>query len=453
MALSSVDKENIELLKKNKTKVLRFSWCDCANVIRTKGCYVSEFESTIEDGMAVCTGALTLPVTIDHPVESVGVGPMGEVRLKPDWSSLRFLPYAKGHASVTSDMYSLEGQPSDFCTKHVLRRMIAEAANCGLTIKTGFESEFYLLKKSKDGKGLEPIDSTVYCMSFSMDLNHDVMTDIVDALVEQGLSIECIHPECGPGQQEIVVRYSDPMKAANEMIVVRDTVKIVAHKHGLIGSFLPKIFADQSGNGNHFHFSIHDKDGKNLVPSEANTKELSPLTLNFVAGILDHLPALMAVTVPTTNSFRRILPCAWSGAYLCWGYENRECVVRVPKGPKAPHVSHFEVKTIDICANPYLAIGCIIAAGIDGVKRKLNPPPPLDKDPGIMTEDERKKLNIKLLPQSLDEAIKALRNDAVLMDALQPQMAKVLLGVRDTELEEMKGMTLEQEVDMLLQRY
>ena len=394
-----------------------------------------------------------MPVTIDHPVESVGIGPIGEVRLMPDWDTLRFLPYAKGHACVLADMYTLEGQPSDLCPRYFLRRIISEAATCGLTINTGFESEFYLLKHAKDGKGVEPIDSTVYCMSLSMDLNCDVMIDIVDALIEQGLTIEAIHPESGPGQQEVVVRYSDPMKAAYEMIVVRETVKIIAHKHNIVASFMPKIFADQSGNGNHIHFSVNDKEGRNLVPSEANSKELSPIAQHFVAGILEHMPALMAITVPTTNSFRRIVPSAWSGAFQCWGYENRECIIRVPRNPHAPRVTHFEVKTIDCASNPYLAIGALIAAGIDGVKRKLTPPPPVDKDPGIMTEDERQKLNIRALPKSLDESIKALKSDDVLLGALQPTLAKVLLGIKETEFEEMKKMALEQEVDLLLQRF
>ena len=394
-----------------------------------------------------------MPVTVDHPVESVGIGPIGEVRLMPDWDTLRFLPYAKGHACVLADMYTLEGQPSNLCPRHFLRRMISEAATCGLTLNTGFESEFYLLKHSKGGKGVEPIDSTLSCMSLSMDLNCDVMTDIIDALIEQGLTIETIHPESGPGQQEVVVQYSDPMKAAYEMIVVRETVKIIAHKHNIVASFLPKIFADQSGNGNHIHFSVNDKEGRNLVPSEENSKELSAITQHFVAGILEHMPALMAITVPTTNSFRRILPCAWSGAFQCWGYENRECIIRVPRNPHTPHVTHFEVKTIDTAANPYLAIGALIAAGIDGVKRKLTPPPPLDKDPGIMKEEERQKLNIRSLPKSLDESIKALKSNDVLLGALQPTLAKVLLGIKETEFEEMKDMSLEQEVDLLLQRF
>ena len=176
-----------------------------------------------------------------------GLGPVGDLRLMPDWDTLRFLPYSKGHASVMSNLYTNEGQPSPLCPRNFLTRMIAEASKSGLYIKAAFENEFILLKQSPGGSGLVPVDDTIFCQSFSMDMNHAVIMDICNSLGEQGLEVEQYYPESASGQHEISILYSDAMKAADQQIVFRETVKAVAHRHQLVASFLPKIFPNQAG--------------------------------------------------------------------------------------------------------------------------------------------------------------------------------------------------------------
>lgn len=233
-----------------------------------------------------------------------GIGPVGELQMMPDWDTLRMLPYAKGHASVLANMYTAEGKPSDLCSRNFLRKMVSRAAESGLQVKAAFENEFSLLKRSENGKGVLPVDTTVYAATLSMDVNHDVMMDILETLTQQGLVIEQYYPESATGQQEISVVYSDAMNAANQQIIFRESVKAIAHKHQLIASFVPKIFPDQAGNGTHIHLSLHESDGTNITPSGTNPNELSPIATHFVAGMLEHLPALMAINVPSTNSYR-----------------------------------------------------------------------------------------------------------------------------------------------------
>ena len=391
----------------------------------------------------------------DVPAPEGGIGPAGEVRLVPAWETLRILPYAKGHASVMADMYTLDGQPSELCPRNFLKRMIAEAAECGFQVQAAFENEFSLLKPGKDGKKVEPIDSTLYAETFAMDTSSEVLMAICDALTQQGLTIEQYYPESAFGQHEISIRHCDAMTAATEQIIFRETVKAVALNHNVVASFMPKIFPNQAGNGTHLHISLHKNDGTNIVASDTTPAELSPTASQFIAGILHHLPALMAITVPSTNSYRRLQPCTWSGNYRCWGYVNRECAVRVPLNPTTStlNLSNFELKASDATSNPYLALGSVIAAGVDGVRRELPIPPPVAVDPGRLSEDELRKMGIEILPNNLKDAINALSGNEVLLKALQPQLSKALLGIRTFEYESMKDMSLEEEVELLIQRY
>ena len=272
-------------------------------------------------------------------------------------------------------------------------------------MKAAFENEFNLLKPSEDGKGVSPVDTTVYAATLSMDINHAIMMDIFDTLTQQGVEIEQYYPESAPGQQEISITYTDAMNAANQQIVLRESVKAVAHKHQLIASFVPKIFPDKAGNGTHIHLSLHESDGTNITPSETNPNELSEISKHFIAGMLEHLPALMAITVPSTHSYRRLQPSTWSGAYQVWGCANRESAIRVPMNPSPPNPTHFELKTADASANPYLALGAVIAAGLDGVHRKLTLPPPTQFDPSLLSEQERREKNIRFLPRNLGESL------------------------------------------------
>lgn len=186
-----------------------------------------------------------------------GLGPVGDLRLMPDWDTLRFLPYSKGHASVMSNLYTNEGQPSPLCTRNFLRRMTAEALKSGLYIKAAFENEFILLKQSPSGSSLVPVDDTIFCQSFSMDMSHAVIMDICNSLGEQGVEVEQYYPESANGQHEISILYSDAMKAADQQIVFRETVRAVAHRHHLVASFLPKVFPNQAGKSTCIWYLFH----------------------------------------------------------------------------------------------------------------------------------------------------------------------------------------------------
>jgi len=267
-----------------------------------------------------------------------------------------------------------------------------------------------------------------------------------------GISVEQFYPESGPGQYEISTGYTQALAAADRQIAFRETVHAVAPRHGFEASFLPKIFSDKAGSGCHLHLSLW-RNGENLVPGPANEHGLSKVARAFIAGILDHLPALMAPTTPSPNSYRRIAPHCWSGAFRAWGLDNREAAVRVPTNPARAGTTNFELKTADASANPYLALGATIAAGMDGVRRGLNLGEPVDVDPGCLPEAERSKRGVDPLPANLGGAIDHLSRDQTLLNALGTELAQAYLAVRKAEWEALKGMDLEQEVNLLRGRY
>jgi glutamine synthetase len=342
-----------------------------------------------------------------------------------------------------------DGYPWEYCPRDFLKRMANDAEKNDLEIKGAFENEFYLLKKGD--QGIEPVENTVFASTYSMDINQLLIGEIVNALLDQGMIVEQYYPESGPGQQEITVRFSNALRVCDNQIAFRETVRAMANKHGFLASFLPKIFPDKSGSGSHVHISLW-QNGENILSELKNGYGLSETAGRFIAGILDHLPALMAITTPITNSYRRIIPHNWCGAYICWGIGNREAAIRIVS--ETDHkIRHFEFKTIDASSNPYLALGSIIAAGMDGLKNELELPPPVQLDPGYLSDDEMEKYKVKRLPSTLAEAISNLEKDDVIMDALGDNLSKAYLEVKKAEWNFMKDFSLDDEVKLLLEKY
>lgn len=440
-------RETLESLQQKGIRFLRIVWCDNANVIRSKAIHLNALPRKIDWGVGLSAAQQAIPVMADALAPNSGLGPVGEVWLTPDWSTLQVLPYAPHHARVMGDMM-VDGQPWAWCPRYFLRRMIQRAADLGFSIQAAFEPEFYLLKS--DNGQIVPADNTVFAASLSMDIHYGVIDAIADALNAQSLSIEQYYPESGPGQQEISVRYAPALQAADQHLVFRETVRAVARQHGLIASFLPKVFDQAAGSGCHLHLSLW-QGGENITPN--GTGQLSPAAQAFVAGLLDHLPALMAVTVPSCNSYRRLQPHCWSGAFRVWGMDNREAAVRIPTNPVLPSPTHIELKTVDGTANPYLALGCAIAAGLDGIQRQLPLPEPVTVDPGLYSDAERQQRQIERLPDTLQAAITALESDSLLQAALGKDACQAFLAVRQAEWAALHALSLEEEVKLLLERY
>lgn len=426
---------------------VRILWCDHANVIRAKAAHVSLLEDGLPDGVGISVAQQALPVMFDSVAPDSGLGPVGEARLVPDWSTLKPLPYAPPQAQVMGDMW-VGGRPWEHCPREYLRGQIAALANVGLSASAAFENEFFLLRPTEGGYA--PADSSVFAATDSMNRHQNFVLDLTHALLAQGLQPEFYYPESAPGQQELSIRYGDALGAADNQITFRETVRGVALKHGYVASFLPKVYENAAGSGCHLNVSLWQGD-RNVLGDAVHPTGLSATGQHFLAGVLAHLPGLTALTIPTRNSFRRIRPHFWAGAFRAWGYDNREAALRVTRGPAG--ATRFELKASDASANPYLALGALLAAGLDGLKGELPLPPEATRDPGLMPEEERKGMGIDPLPMSLGQALEALKADAVLLESLGAARAKAYQAVKQMEWAALKDLSLEEEVRMLAERY
>ncbi len=432
MALNAFERK----VRNDDVRFVRFLYCDTSGIIRGKSVHIDKLAERIKGGVGL-TVAMPAMNMLDHlqPVE--GMGSVGEIRLVPDLHSYTRLPYAPHSASMLTDMVTLHREPWGACPRGFLKRMIARARDAGIIIEAAFEPEWSLARRNEDGS-FTPADTSLCFSSIGWETSVDMIDDIVAALEAQGIPVEQFYPELGQGQQELTIRHASALRAADNHLRYRDTVRAVALQHGFVASFAPKPFADQAGNGCHIHLSAWDAESnRNLMVSDEGPNTLSPFGRHWIAGVLDHLPGLVALTASCFNSYRRLQPHMWSSAFTCWGLDNREASVRIAStlwDEKTPSLN-MELKPSDNSNNPYLALGALIAAGLDGVERKLDPGEAVTCDPGTMSESERAARNIRRLPTSLGEAIDTLERDSLLMEALGDLLGRAFLTVKRSENE------------------
>lgn len=416
-------------------RLVRFQYCDNGGIIRGKATHIDQLLTRAHEGIghSVALGAWTGVETL---AEVEGMGPVGEHRLVPDLETFSILPYTPRSASIQCDQVALDGQPWGACSRSFLKRMQARLAGHGMRAEAAIEHEFYFGRQNTDGSYV-PADRALTYSTAGLDERGDVMNAVLDALESQGITIELFHTELGPSQQELSIRHADALRAADHVCQVRETIRGVARNFGLVASFAPKPFLDEAGSGAHIHWSIWDNEGNNLFYAQDQPGHLSALGRNFIGGVLRHIRGLVALTCGSVNSYSRLLPHHWSSAYGAWGFDNREAAVRVPSpfwGRESASLN-LELKCSDHSGNPYLAIGGILAAGLDGIEQHLDPGEPAVLDPGNYSDAERERRGIPRLPESLDEALDALERDPFLLKALGPMLATSYLAVKRSEID------------------
>eukprot|EP00667_Euglena_gracilis_P004000 EG_transcript_4015 len=356
-------------------------WCDAVGLRRTRVVPAARYPRVLEEGVGLTKACMAVSLLGDVCAPGSGLGPCGEVRLVPDSATLRTCPWDASHAVVLGHLREGPGQPWACDPRAALQRALAAAEQRhGLTFRVGFESEFSLLRQGT----MEPVDGTPYCSSQAWHRSAAVLDRIVEAVQALGLEVEQGHAESAPGQFEVVTAHLPAMAAVDALLLTREAISATAWRHGARATFIPKWNPSQAGNGSHLHLSLW-RAGRNVTGSagaaDAGPCGLSQLAEAFVAGLLQQLPALLAVTAPSCNSHRRLQPGTWSGAYQCWGLNNREAPLRVVVAPGASAASNLEYKALDATANPHLALAAIIHAGLWGVDQGLRLPPPVAVDP------------------------------------------------------------------------
>jgi glutamine synthetase len=430
--------------------LIRFLYVDNGGIIRGKAAGRQFLAERIASGIGHTVAMMAMSM-LDTLQQVDGMSPVGEIRLLPDPATLVALPYSPGAGVMLADMVWPDGRPWEACARTFLKQAIADLAAEGYALTAAFEPEFTLGRREPDPDGgpdrLAPADDSLCYSATGFHLAHDYIMDLVSALQAQGLQVEHYYPEYGHGQQEVVIRHAPALRAADNHVLYRETVRGVAFRHGLWASLAPKPIADQVGNGAHLHASLTDvlPDGtpgtSSVFADPADRYGMSATGYHFIAGLRAHLPALTALTCSSVNSYRRLQPQIWSSAYTVYGMDNREAAIRICSRLRGDDSSsvNLELKPSDSSANPYLALGAVIQAGLDGIRRKLDPGAAVNVDPATLSDSERIAQGAHRLPDSLDAALDALAADELLMNALGPLRSSAFFAVKRAEAKEFAG--------------
>ena len=401
---------------------VRFVFVDHAGIPKAKAVHRDGFEGRARAGVGLAKGVMALdPSGALHP-ES-GLSPVGECRLIPDLSTLTALPFAGGQAMVSCDMTEPDADtPWEGCPRGALKRVLGRLSERGYRTLASYEAEFYVW--GPDG----PLDSTPYAGSFALTTAADFVAELAQTLEEMGVRPEQCHAEVGHGNLELSVGEDEALAAADKRVMVLEAIRGVAYRMGLETTMAPKPYLEGAGNGHHLHLSLYEDDSPVLFDASG---ALSGTGSGFVAGILEHLPAVMAFTAPSPNSYQRLAPGMWASAYGAYGLDNREAAVRLasPVAGRESATANIELKPVDVTCNPYLALSAVLAAGMDGVDRALDPGEPTMVDPALLDDEERASRGIRPLPTSLEEALDALEGDDALVQALGEPLVRTHVAV------------------------
>ena len=339
--------------------------------------------------------------------------------LRPDLGTFVVLPWDQEYgvsARMICDVYNPDGAPFAGDPRGILHRVLAEAAKMGYTFNVGPECEFFLFKTDENGKPTTRTNDEVgYFDQGPLDTANLTRQKICLALEEMGFEIEASHHECAAGQHEIDFKYADALTAADDIMTFKLAVKTLAQKDGLHATFMPKPLFGVAGNGMHINMSLFHG-GKNAFYDEGGERRLSPIAYQFIAGVLDHVPAICALTNPLVNSYKRLVPGFEAPCYISWSTGNRSALIRVP-APRGAS-TRVELRNPDPSCNPYLALAVCLAAGLDGIKRGLTPPDEVTDNIYELSPSERKAKGVGSLPDSLKAAMDALRDDELICGVL-----------------------------------
>lgn len=440
-------KDLIKRVKEDDVKFISLQFTDVLGSVKSVDMPVSGLEGALEDG-----------VWFDgSSVEGFARIQESDMRLVLDPETYAMLPWSlpeRRRARVFCDIFMPDGKPFEGDPRGVLKRMTAKIAERGWTYNIGPEPEFFLFKRS-NGPGVHPVPHDVggYFDFSAADEAVRVRTELMDALRAMGLEVEVGHHEVALGQHEIDFRFTDAVKAADNVLTLKYTIKAIAALRGLTASFMPKPVFGINGSGMHCHQSLFDDKGDNLFFDRDDEYKLSNTAYAFIAGQLKHARGLAALVAPTINSYKRLVPGYEAPVYIGWAQQNRSALIRIPRYTKGRDKSmRAELRFPDPSSNPYMAFAGMLAAALDGIDNKLTPPKPLNNvNLYHLDAKERKKLGVGELPGSLAEALTELDKDAVLKNALGPSAYEAFTRAKWEEWDEYRIHVTDYEIERYLE--
>jgi glutamine synthetase len=437
--LDEIDDEDVDFL--------RLQFTDILGTVKNVSIPASQAEKAFTEGIYFDGSSIDGFVRIQE----------SDMRLEPDPSTFAILPWRNGSDKTAGRLIcdvidTSTGEPFEGDPRRVLKNAVERASEMGYEVNAGPEPEFFLFQEDDEGRPtVDYYDHGGYFDLAPKDLASDVRGDIIYGLESMGFDVEASHHEVAKSQHEIDFKYDDILSTADNVATFRSVVRAIAAQHDLHATFMPKPIPRINGSGMHTHLSLFE-DGENAFHDDDDEFNLSDTARKFLAGVLEHAPAITAVANPTVNSYKRLVPGYEAPVYIAWSDVNRSALVRKPAA-RVPAASRIELRSPDPSCNPYLAFAAMIHAGLDGIENDLDCPDPVRENIYEFGEEEREEYGIETLPSNLGRAVEALEDDPVIMDALGDHAAEKFVEAKTQEFEEYIVDVSQWELDRYLEKF
>jgi glutamine synthetase len=438
--LDEIDEQNIDFL--------RLQFTDILGTVKNVSVPASQAEKAFTEGIYFDGSSIDGFVRIQE----------SDMRLKPDPETFAVLPWRRSEESAAARlicdvMNTSTGEAFTGDPRYVLKQALARAEEMGYTVNAGPEPEFFLFKEDEEGRATtEYTDHGGYFDLAPKDLASDVRRDIIYGLEEMGFEVEASHHEVAKAQHEIDFKYADALTTADNVATFRSVVRAIASQHDMHATFMPKPIPRINGSGMHTHLSLFTEDGENAFHDEDDEFNLSDTAKSFLAGVLEHAPAITAVANPTVNSYKRLVPGYEAPVYVAWSDVNRSALIRKPAA-RVPAASRIELRSPDPSCNPYLAFATMIHAGLEGIENDLEADEPVRENIYEFDEQKRAEYGIDTLPANLGQAIAALESDEVVQEALGDHVYEKFVEAKSQEYDEYRVDVSDWELDRYLETF
>src|SRR6056297_2017549 len=447
--LSAEAEEVLDEIEEKNVDFLRLQFTDILGTIKNVSITADQAEKAFTEGIYFDGSSINGFVRIQE----------SDMRLDPDPSTFAVLPWRENveggsSARLICDVIDTStGEPFSGDPRGVLKSAIERAEEMGYDVNMAPEPEFFLFEEDEEGRATTKTnDAGGYFDLAPKDLASDVRRDIIYGLEDMGFEIEASHHEVAQGQHEINFTYDDALTTADNVATFRSVVRAIAAEHDLHATFMPKPIPRINGSGMHTHMSLFTEDGENAFHDDDDEFNLSETAKQFLAGILEHAPAITAVSNPTVNSYKRLVPGYEAPVYVAWSDRNRSALIRKPAA-RVPAASRIEARFPDPSCNPYLALAALIHAGLSGIESGLECPEPVRENIYEFDEQKREEYGIETLPSNLGEALDALESDEVVQDALGEHVYDKFVEAKREEYADYIVEVSDWEIDRYLEKF
>ncbi|ADL13335.1 type I glutamate--ammonia ligase [Acetohalobium arabaticum] len=444
--MSSMTKEDVlQKAEELDVKFIRLQFTDILGVVKNVAITVDQLEEALEGEIMFDGSSIDGFTRIQE----------SDMYLKPDFNTFTIFPWrpeAGGTvARLVCDVYNPNDEAFAGGPRNVLKKVLKEAEEMGYTMNVGPEPEFFLFEKTEDGRAtIETHDQGGYFDLGPVDLGNDVRREIVLTLEKMGFEVEASHHEVAPGQHEIDFKYEEALRTADNIATFKFVVKSIANQYDVHATFMPKPIFGENGSGMHVHQSLFEG-SENAFYDESDELGLSQTAKYYIGGLLKHAQALAAITNPTVNSYKRLVPGYEAPVYQAWSSANRSALIRIPSASGVG--TRLELRNPDPTANPYLAIAVMLKAGLDGIKNEIEPPTEVVENIYDMTAEEKEELGIESLPVNINQAVQELLADEVIQDALGDHVLKHFVEAKQIEWDDYRTSVHQWELDNYLETF